>query len=84
MFENIGTNETQSFALKIGHKIKYNREKVMGRVVKFEMNLKIEDANRDIKNEKENLRRKQDELDAVVRPSTIAGREYRRLVKHNL
>ena len=51
--KNVGTNETQCLAMKIGKKIKYNKEQVMERIVKFVMNIKIEDAIKDIQNEKE-------------------------------
>ena len=47
--KKIGTNETQCLALKIGKKIKFDRETVMERVIRFVMSLKIEDADKDIK-----------------------------------
>ena len=80
----IGSNETQSFAQKICNKIKYDREDVMERVVKFIMNLKVEDALKDIKEEKEKVRKAEEEVNAIFRPSTVAGIEYNKFVKENL
>ena len=79
-----GTRETQSFAMKIGKKIKYDKEEIMGKVVRFIMNIKIEDALKDVKQEKDKVKRDQDKLDNVVRPSTIAAKEYRKLVKNKV
>ena len=82
--KNVGTNETQCLAMKIGKKIKYNKEKVMERLVKFVMNIKIEDAIKDIQNDKEKVKKQEEELGKIVRPNTIAGKEFRKYAKSEI
>ena len=71
----IGTNEAQSFALKVGKKIKHNRDNIMHKVVKYIMNLKVANVMEDIAEEKENVRKNEEHLNKVVRPNTLAGIE---------
>ena len=69
----IGTNETRSFAAKIGRKIKFDRNQIVEKIIRFVMNLKIEDVKRDIESEKERSKLCHRELDKIVRPQTISA-----------
>ena len=69
--KNIGTNEVQSLAAKVTKKIKYNKENVTERIVKFIMNIKVEDILKDIEDAKTKSTRDQKSLDEIVRPSLI-------------
>ena len=78
------SNEAQSFAAKVAAKIKYDKEKAAERVLAFIMNIKIEDAAKDVENEKERSKKVQHELEEIVRPRTIAGMEFKKLERSNL
>ena len=82
--KNIGTNETQCFARKVGNKIKHNKEKVMERVVKFIMNLKIKDTMKDLQSQRKTIKERQEEVDRIVRPGTYVNTKYKTCVKTKL
>ena len=82
--KEIGTDEIQNVACKVSKKIKYDKNIVMDRIIKFIMKLKIGDILKDIEEEKYNSERYREQLDVIVRPKTIAAREYRKYVKYKL
>ena len=82
--KNVGTNEIQCSALKMCNKVKFEKEKVVQKIVKFVMNIKIDDVNRDILNEKRNVQLQKKNMDNIVRPNTFAGKLYRKCVKNRL
>ena len=82
--KGIGSNKAQCFAFKICKKIKHDKEKAIERVLNFIMNMKIEDAKRDIENDKKLQKEEQHEFEKSVRPNTFVGREYSKVVKRKL
>ena len=50
--KNQGTNEVQSLAMKMSKKIKHNKENVTERIIKFIMNIKVDDIMKDIEEAK--------------------------------
>ena len=82
--KHIGTDEVQCIADKVSKKIKYDDENIKERIVKFIMNIKIDDARRDIEEAKIKVEKSKEELDNYVRPNTIAEIEYRKYVRREL
>ena len=56
----------------------------MKRIISFLMKMKIDDLIEDLEENKEESLRIQAELDKIVRPQTVAAKEYRRYVKEEL
>ena len=79
-----GTNEVQSLAEKVTKKIKYNKENVIERIVKFIMNIKVEDILKDIEDAKIMSTRDQKSLDEIVRPNTVVAGEFRSYIRNKL
>ena len=46
--KKVGTNEVQSFATKICKKIKFDKDETAAKLIKYVMNLKIDDVKREI------------------------------------
>merc|ERR1711954_309719 len=82
--KSVGTNEVQSLVRKICKKIKFDKDKTASKLIKYIMNLKIDDVKREIVEKENYVRNSTDMLNKIVRPTTIAGDEYKHLVKYRL
>ena len=82
--KNVGTDEVQCLAEKVTKKIKYDKVEITDKIIKFIMNIKINDINKEIDEEKPSIKKIQDALDDIVRPKTIVAHAYRSCVKKEL
>ena len=82
--KHVGTEEVQCFALKVCKKIKNDEEENMKRIITFLMNLKVDDAKKEVDEAKYNLDREKEKLREVVRPNTMVEIEYQKHVRKTL
>ena len=81
---NIGTNEVQCLAVKISKKISHNKENIIDRIIKFIMNIKVEDIKKDVEAAREKSIEDKQALNEVINPNTVAASEYKYYVNREL